>query len=638
MGVARNLWDGLTNAFTGLGTRSDPRTANAYAFCPLTHQQIEAAYRGSGLMRKVIDIPALDVVREWRDWQADADQIKAIEAEEKRLGIRAKVKLAEILRGLGGGALIMGLPGNPSQPAQPVSKGGLTYINVANRWQLTAAEWIDDPTQPGHGGPRMWKVTTASGQVDVHPSRVICFPGDPLPNLTGTNRQDQFWGESRVSRCLSAVQSFDTALGSFAALISKARSSIVGIPGLSDIVMTADGDQRLQARLAAMQIGESMFNVILRDAGDGTNGAGETIDHRQVTWVGIPEIIRVNAEAVAAVADIPMTRLWGKAAEGMSASGDSQQRDWNKMVRAQQELSLRPCIEALDAFLIPSALGATPDGVWFRFAPLDTPTEAEETARFKVFAEAVDKLVATATVPDRAMAEAVQNTIVESGFLVGLDTVLAKIPEDERFGMEEPEPGDDDPSELQAQQREGGDPDDLAGGAGGFPLSPPARRAANDAAPRSLYVHRKLLNAAEFIAWAKAQGFETTTPADELHVTIAFSRKPLDWMKVGSDWHSDDKGELVVPAGGARLVEPLGDKGAIVLLFNSPALSWRHEAIKEAGASFDYEEYQPHVTITYQRPDGLDLTEVEPFRGALKFGPEIFSEVVEDWEKGLVEA
>jgi hypothetical protein len=47
-----------------------------------------------------------------------------------------------------------------------------------------------------------------------------------------------------------------------------------------------------------------------------------------------------------------------------------------------------------------------------------------------------------------------------------------------------------------------------------------------DAAPRSLYVQRKLLNSAAFIKWAKGQGFTTTTPADELHVTVLFSRTP----------------------------------------------------------------------------------------------------------------
>lgn len=636
MGLLRYIADGLTNALTGLGTTADPRRGNRYILCPLTQQDIEAAYRSSGLMRKCIDIPAFDMVREWRDWQAEKDQITALEAEERRLGIQGKVLMAEILRGLGGGALILGAPGDPAMPinARGLGAGSLAYIHVVNRWQLTLQEPVDDPTDPLFGGPRWFDIQTGQGQRRVHPSRVICFKGDPLPNLVGTNWQDQFWGESRVQRVLDAVQNSDTAQASFAALISKSRNTIIGIPGLTDLVSTANGEQQLAARIAAMTLGESMFNATLRDAGDGTAGAGETIDHRQVTWAGIPDIIRVFAEAVAAVADIPMTRLWGRAAEGMNASGDSQQRDYHKSIRAKQTLALQPCLDVLDAVLIPSALGSRPDDVWWTFAPLDTPTEAEEATRFKTTMEAVEKVQNTGSVPEEAFAKALQNTLVEGGWMPGLEGALEEVPETERYGITGGEDDGTDPSALQAaneneiaeMQRRGAINADQA------------RALLTDARPRTLYVSRKLLNGAEFIAWAKGQGFETTTPADDLHVTIAFSRTPVDWMRMGQDhWGvSPDDGKLTIPSGGARLVEKLGDKGAVVLLFASSALSWRHEEMIRNGASHDFDEYQPHVTITYAGAD-VDLEKVEPYRGKLVFGPEIFAEVVEDWEKGLVE-
>lgn len=108
-------------------------------------------------------------------------------------------------------------------------------------------------------------------------------------------------------------------------------------------------------------------------------------------------------------------------------------------------------------------------------------------------------------------------------------------------------------------------------------------------------------------------------------------------MKVGETWGSDKDGKLMVAPGGARLVEPLGDKGAVVLLFNSSELAWRHEAIKrDADASWDFPTYQPHVTITYAGGE-LDLSKVEPYRGKLVFGPELFSEVDEDWSSKLSE-
>jgi HK97 family phage portal protein len=148
------------------------------------------------------------------------------------------------------------------------------------------------------------------------------------------------------------------------------------------------------------------------------------------------------------------------------------------------------------------------------------------------------------------------------------------------------------------------------------------------AQPRTLYVSRKLLNGDEFLAWARSQGFKTTLAADELHVTIAYSRARLDWMRVGEDFSFSADGEagLTIAAGGPRVVEPLGNEGAIVLKFASWSLTRRNQEIREAGASWDFPEYHPHVTITYDGA-GVDLSKVEPFTGALRFGPEIFAEL-----------
>lgn len=141
------------------------------------------------------------------------------------------------------------------------------------------------------------------------------------------------------------------------------------------------------------------------------------------------------------------------------------------------------------------------------------------------------------------------------------------------------------------------------------------------------------MNADEIIAWAKGQGFKTTLPADDMHVTIAFSRIPVDWMKVGQSW--SDK--IEVAAGGPRMLDAFGKSGeAKVLMFASSELSWRHQEIKDAGASWDHPEYQPHITISYAE-DAPDIETVEPYRGKIVLGPEIFEEVNENWSEGITE-
>lgn len=112
-----------------------------------------------------------------------------------------------------------------------------------------------------------------------------------------------------------------------------------------------------------------------------------------------------------------------------------------------------------------------------------------------------------------------------------------------------------------------------------------------------------------------------------MHVTVAYSRQPVDWMAAGEIWFGP---EVKVEAGGPRLVEPLGDDGLIVLLFASDDLKWRWQKFRDIGATWDHPEYQPHVSFAFSTA-GAVLSKVQPYNGPLVFGPERFAEIDEGW-------
>ena len=146
----------------------------------------------------------------------------------------------------------------------------------------------------------------------------------------------------------------------------------------------------------------------------------------------------------------------------------------------------------------------------------------------------------------------------------------------------------------------------------------------------TLYGHRKVENAAEIIKWAKAQGFDTTQVPSDMHVTIAYSTKAVDWPE------QDDDG-IVIRNPSGRAVKAMGDKGAVALTFKSATLSRRHEELcKVHGCSWDFEDYTPHVTLTWQAGD-MDLDVLKAYDGEIHLGPEVFDEVEEDWSDDIVE-
>ena len=153
---------------------------------------------------------------------------------------------------------------------------------------------------------------------------------------------------------------------------------------------------------------------------------------------------------------------------------------------------------------------------------------------------------------------------------------------------------------------------------------------AADAAPRSLYVSRRVLNAGDIIKWARSAGIADLYPASELHVTIVYSRKPVDWLTMGQPWGQDADGTLTVPPGGPRVVERLGPKQVVVLSFAHTELAWRHRDLLDRGAESEWEGYVPHITVSGDSQALLDLDAIEPYRGRIELGPEIFETISDD--------
>lgn len=119
--------------------------------------------------------------------------------------------------------------------------------------------------------------------------------------------------------------------------------------------------------------------------------------------------------------------------------------------------------------------------------------------------------------------------------------------------------------------------------------------------------------------WAKNQGIPDLFTAEKLHVTVAYSRKPIDYEKAGSGIFDV---EVVF---GDREIARLG-RSAIALKFKSSVLSARFDAIRKAGATWDYPSYIPHLTVA-ESLKPIKLANVVPYYGILEFGPEIIEKI-----------
>lgn len=118
----------------------------------------------------------------------------------------------------------------------------------------------------------------------------------------------------------------------------------------------------------------------------------------------------------------------------------------------------------------------------------------------------------------------------------------------------------------------------------------------------SLYVFREVENKKALDEWAKSQGFPISV--DDYHITIAYSRSDI------KDYIPKDNKIVVYPSQ-IMEIKPLGSEGAVVLACSINEVSLRWKELVDNGATWDYPSYTPHITITYNKPDDMDLSKIK---------------------------
>lgn len=435
----RRVNDSLRSLVAGLGDPFRDKLAGAYyGYQILTDEELANIYRSNWLGRKIIEVPAMDAVRKGRDWQAEGDQIEAIEAEEARLGYWSKLLQAKTMARLWGGAAIyIGTKDvDLSEPLdfERMKKGGITYLTVVSRRDVTAGEVEQDVLSEFHGLPKYFEVTGSSStaMVRIHPSRLAVFIGAPTGDSLLPMGATYGWGDSILAHVYSAMRNADATAANIASLVFEANVDVFRIPDF--MLSLADPEYRARIlerfNLAATAKGNNKALLLDKD---------EEYDRKQIAFATLPEVMQSFLQMAAGAADIPVTRLLGQSPAGMSATGESDMLNYYDRISSIQSLEMTPALYRLDECLIRSALGSRPDEIFYSWSPLKQMTEKELAEIGKMNADTAAVLVNTGLFTAEELRTVVANQFIESGYLPGLDQAMSKTGED--F---DPDLGEDD--------------------------------------------------------------------------------------------------------------------------------------------------------------------------------------------------
>lgn len=436
MGVVTYLNDKLQNLVANLGTERDKATHSTYGMPFLSDEQAINAYRGTWMAKKTIDIPASDSVRKWRAWQADKNQIGQIEAEEKRLAVKAKVEEAMIKARLFGGAAIFIGTGerDTSKPLDPnrIGKGGIKYLSVLTKRQLSPTELERDVLSAYFGKPKAYRL--AGGAFDIHPSRLIIFVGAPIPDQDLVQGSEYGWGDSVLMSVSETIKQADATMANIASMVFEAKVDVFRIPDF----MANINDQKYRDKV--------LQRVTLAATAKGTNGMllmdkEEEYESKSANFGTLPDVADRFLQQVCAASDIPATRYLSQAPAGMNSTGESDLLNYQDRIQSMQELEIGPAMAVFDECLIRSALGNRPSEIYYVWNSLWQTTPTQRVTNGKIVAETIKTLSETRLLPEEALSAAAVTALVENNALPGIETAMKKYgestQEDEGTGIDD---------------------------------------------------------------------------------------------------------------------------------------------------------------------------------------------------------
>lgn len=429
--VSRYTSDGLVNMVSGMGTARDKAGQAQYYTANLTEAELLAAYTASKLVQRVVDMPAEDACREWREWGAEDADISMIEAEEKRLNVQGKVMRAmKLARLFGGCALLIGDgSNNPAMPLNPerIGKGGLKYLTLLTMRDLSSGMRNDDLTSEEFGKPLYWNINAVGNAgIRVHPSRLVLFHGsEPMGDYDVTGHYE--WGGSALLGGLDTLKRVEEVAANINSLTYEAKVDVIKIPDLMQNLATR-GDAystEIIRRLTLAATGKGINGTLILDA-------LEEYEQKSASFGTLDTILDRFMQLACAAYGIPMTLLFGMSPGGMNATGASDTRGYYDRVKVIQTLGIEPAMRVLDECLIRSALGDRPEDVHYNWKPLWQATALERAQIGKTLVEAMVALDGMEVIPAEAIGKAAVNALTECGAFPGLEAAV-----EEYGGVEE---------------------------------------------------------------------------------------------------------------------------------------------------------------------------------------------------------
>ena len=331
----KDTWEKLLTGFGMLKDKSSSQGALP-GFTRLMPVSLQILYYSGGVAKNAVDIPSESMIQ--HGFEVQGDDGRLYEAFESLNG-PAKIEQAlKFTRMLGGALVVMDVAGagNWEDPWYPEKGGTVRDLRVysCERVMLGQMETVQMPESPYFESFERFIVRKMDGSTFT--VRCLLFKSATVvdPTFPGWLDYERFWGLSAIYEGLNEARNFGLTNQGVAHLMQECSVGKYKLSNLEQLVAESNY-KAIDNRLEAMDLQKSVVNGVFL-------GEGEDYTRENVTFAGVPEVWDRQAMNVSGAYRIPVTKLFGRSAAGMNATGEGDDDNYVEYISGLQKIQLLP--------------------------------------------------------------------------------------------------------------------------------------------------------------------------------------------------------------------------------------------------------------------------------------------------------
>ena len=348
----------------------------------------------NAIVRNIINTKANTATQKWgklvykgKDGADVEAKLKVLESRAKQLKLRETINSAHKKSILFGGCMIYPkVKGDDDKldteliPKLEITQGSLRYLKVIEPIYCVPTSFeAANPLSKNFYVPEIWAVTSNL----VHISRMMHFVDYESPVIT--KPIFQFYGISLINLIMDYIGIFTDMRDEVAEIIQKYNLNILSTD-LSAILGGNPTDTDVDSvknRIALFNKLRNNFGTLLLDK--------ESEDYKimSMSLGNLDTLLQQNLEYIAAMTQIPATRLFSQSPSGFGSTGQNEVDNFESLIISEQSDLLLPHINKVFEFIQYDCFGEYDPDIEFVFNPINEPSVLDKSQVFMNYTNSV---------------------------------------------------------------------------------------------------------------------------------------------------------------------------------------------------------------------------------------------------------